>query len=196
MSFEQDKYIIVQNVLNIETLELLKIQIKMLETVLNNNNNSLPSDFLFNDNQIKESFSFYSPLFSEALLVLLQPMIEQRTGKKLLPTYSYVRIYYKNAILKRHTDRNSCEYSATICIKNDKEPWDFWIKNIHNKDISISLKEGDLIIYKGNELEHWREKYNNNEHIQFFLHYVDSDGINSDWKYDKRKSLGCQINNK
>ena len=196
MSFKKDKYIVVKNVLNLQTIEFLKIQTKMLEGVLNNSNNSNSSDFLFNDVQIKECFSFYSPLFSESLLVLLQPIIEQIIGKKLLPTYSYIRIYYKNAILKRHTDRDSCEYSASICIKNDINPWDFWLKNIHNEDISISLKEGDLIIYKGNELEHWREKYENNEHIQFFLHYVDINGINSHLKYDKRKLLGQQLYNK
>ena len=196
MSFKKDKYIVVKNVLNLQTIEFLKIQTKMLEGVLNNSNNSNSSDFLFNDVQIKECFSFYSPLFSESLLVLLQPIIEEKIGKKLLPTYSYIRIYYKNAILKRHTDRDSCEYSASICIKNDINPWDFWLKNIHNEDISISLKEGDLIIYKGNELEHWREKYENNEHIQFFLHYVDINGINSHLKYDKRKLLGQQLYNK
>jgi hypothetical protein len=196
MSFEQEKYTVVKNVLNSQIIEFLKIQTKMLEHVLITNNNGHLSDFLFNDNQIKECFSFYSPLFSESLLVLLQPIIEQITGKKLLPTYSYVRIYYKNAILEKHTDRNSCEYSASICIKNDKEPWDFWIKNIHDDNTCISLEEGDLIIYKGKELEHWREKYNNNEHIQFFLHYVDSNGINSEWKYDKRKMLGQQNYNK
>ena len=196
MSFKKDKYIVVKNVLNLQTIEFLKIQTKMLEGVLNNSNNSNSSDFLFNDVQIKECFSFYSPLFSESLLVLLQPIIEQIIGKKLLPTYSYIRIYYKNAILEKHTDRNSCEYSASICIKNDIEPWNFWIKNIHDNNTCISLEEGDLIIYKGNELEHWREKYNNNEHIQFFLHYVNRDGINSEWKYDKRKTLGQQLSNK
>jgi hypothetical protein len=126
----------------------------------------------------------------------LQPIIEKITGKRLLPTYSYIRIYYKNAILEKHTDRDSCEYSASICIKNDREPWNFWLKNIHDNNTCISLEEGELIIYKGNELEHWREKYNNNEHIQFFLHYVDRDGKNSEWKFDKRKKLGQQIPNK
>jgi hypothetical protein len=69
MSFEKEKYIIVKNVLNSQTIEFLKIQTKMLEGVLTSNNNGLASDFLFNDNQIKECFSFYSPLFSESLLV-------------------------------------------------------------------------------------------------------------------------------
>lgn len=196
MSFEKEKYIVVKNVLNSQIIEFLKIQTKMLEDVLTINNNSQSSKFLFNDIQIKECFSFYSPLFSESLLVLLQPIIEEKTGKKLFPTYSYVRIYYKNAILEKHTDRNSCEYSASICIKNDREPWIFWLKNIQDNNTCISLEEGDLLIYKGNELEHWREKYNNNEHIQFFLHYVDINGINSEWKYDKRNTLGQQLNEK
>ena len=65
MSFEKEKYIVVKNVLNSQIIEFLKIQTKMLEEVLTSNNNSQTSDFLFNDIQIKECFSFYSPLFSE-----------------------------------------------------------------------------------------------------------------------------------
>ena len=46
----------------------------------------------------------------ESLLEILQPFIEQHINIELLPTYSYFRIYYKNAELTRHIDREACEY--------------------------------------------------------------------------------------
>lgn len=191
MSLDDLKYIVVRNVLSKETIELMKIQTKMLENVLNSYANPTNKEYYFSDSQIKECFSFYSPLFTESLLVFLQPIIEKITKKDLLPTYSYMRTYYKNALLERHKDRESCEYSVTICIKNDTIPWKIWFLK-DNEEISISLEEGDLIIYKGTVLEHWREKYEGNEHIQFFLHYVDKNGINSCFKYDNREMLGKQ----
>ena len=48
----------------------------------------------------------------ETLLDLSTPVIEQNVGKKLFPTYSYLRMYDKNSDLKVHTDRPSCEYTV------------------------------------------------------------------------------------
>lgn len=186
MTFETDKYIIIKNGINKDMVEFLKIQTKMFEKSLCINNNINKEKYLFCDSDVKECFSYYAPLFSESLLILLHPIIEQITGKQLYPTYSYIRIYYNNAILNKHVDRESCEYSVTVCIKNDIKPWELWFKNTNNENISISLDEGDFIVYKGMELEHWREKYNGCEQMQFFLHYVDKNGLNSEWKYDKR----------
>ena len=56
-----------------------------------------------------------------------------------------------------------------VCIIQLRSYAHFWIKNIHHDNTCISLEEGDLIIYKGKELEHWREKYNGKEQIQVFL---------------------------
>ena len=67
--------------------------------------------------QVANSFAYYGSLASDSVLVLLKPLIEEKVGKRLHPTYSYLRIYYKDADLKRHTDRPSCEYSATLCIQ-------------------------------------------------------------------------------
>jgi hypothetical protein len=117
---------------------------------------------------------------------LYKEKIEKITNKLLFPTYSYLRIYYKNSILNKHIDRDSCEYSATICIKNDTEPWDIWFETKDNTEKQIFLNPGDMIVYKGMELPHWRNKYENEEQIQVFLHYVDQFGSYKDFKYDKR----------
>jgi len=181
--FDINGYIVLKDVLDKNILKYIQIQCKILEKIKVNNNS---------DSQVKECFSIYGDVSSDSLLLLLQPIIEDSIKQKLEPTYSYIRIYYKDALLEKHTDRESCEISVTICIKNDKYPWDIWFEINHEKKY-ISLNEGDMIIYKGIELPHGRDKYTRDEHIQIFLHYIIKNGSYDSYKFDKRKFLGISL---
>ena len=187
-----DGYLVLRNVIDKQTLDILKIQTKLLEKQKCFKLNKYPKDYPYGDSQCPSSFSSYGGLCFEALLLLLQPLIEEHTSKELLPTYSYMRIYYKNSKLEKHTDRPSCEYSATICISTSENPWDIFFKKKCEEEVCVTLNPGDLIIYKGQELEHWREKYDGTEQIQVFLHYVDKNGVNTEWIYDKRPFIGIE----
>lgn len=192
MTFKDNKYVVVRNALSKETVSLLQYQSNMLEDVMCYNNNTLPTLFPFGDPQSPNSFSYYGALFTESLLLLLKPIIEAHVGVELFPTYSYMRIYYKDSILEKHTDRPSCEYSATLCIRcNQDNPWPI---SFHSNgiDTSLLLNQGDLCIYKGDELPHWRDECSYDNHIQFFLHFIDANGPFSDFKYDKRPKLGIR----
>lgn len=137
----------------------------------------------------KNTFSWYSPLCFEALLVYLQPIVEQNVGKKLIPTYSYGRIYWKGSELKRHTDRNSSEVTASCCLKKDVD----WSLNydFNNEIISANLDVGDISISHGSKIPHWREKYSGKEHIQAFVQYVYADGEYNHLIYDTRPCLAA-----
>jgi hypothetical protein len=111
------------------------------------------------------------------------------TKKKLFPTYTYARIYYNGSYLKPHRDILTCEYSVTICIKTT-HLWDFHIKDERGRENIIKLKPGDMCVYLGCKLEHWREKYEGDQNIQCFLHYVDSEGSYNNLKYDMRPMMG------
>jgi hypothetical protein len=56
------------------------------------------------------------------------------------------------------------------------------------------MEPGDMIIYKGCEIEHWREPFKGLNHAQLFMHYNRKDGLyefNEDVdKYDGRPLLG------
>lgn len=39
------------------------------------------------------------------------------------------------------------------------------------KGIKVNLNPGDMLIYRGCELEHWRNKFEGKECAQVFLHY-------------------------
>ena len=60
------------------------------------------------DGQIPHTYSCYSDIVMETLLLKCQPIMEKHTGLKLLPTYSYARIYKNGDVLIRHKDRFSC----------------------------------------------------------------------------------------
>lgn len=191
---ETHGYVVMRNILTKETIDLLEIQTKIYERTECFKVNKFPNEFPFGDSQCPTSFAKYGVLCYEALLLHLKSLIETQVGKELLPTYSYVRIYYKDSILKKHTDRPSCEYSATICISTDKqqEPWDIFFAGKNGMDVCVTLYPGDLIIYKGMELEHWREKYCGNQQVQVFLHYVDKNGNYANFANDKRPLIGME----
>ena len=153
----------------------------------------LNSDYgVWNDEQIPETYSHYADIAMETLLDKLTPKIEEETGLKLIPTYSYARIYKKGDILKRHKDRYSCEVSTTLNLGGDKWPIYLEPSGEEGKEgIKVDLDPGDSLIYKGCEVEHWREAFEGENCCQVFLHYNDASGENAEEnKYDRRPFLG------
>ena len=144
------------------------------------------------DEQIPETYSQYSNIAMETLMLKCQPKMEEVTGLKLYPSYTYARIYKKGDILKRHKDRFSCEISTTMNLGGDH--WDIYLEPSGKeglKGIKVSLKPGDMLVYSGCELEHWREKFKGNECCQVFLHYNNKKTKGSKLNlFDKRPHLG------
>jgi hypothetical protein len=57
--------------------------------------------------------------------------------------------------------------------------------------VEVVLEPGDLVIYKGCDLEHWRNKFEGHICVQVFLFYNDIEGPFIFNKYDTRPFLGC-----
>ena len=124
----------------------------------------------------------------ETLLTKLIKKMEKATNLKLIPTYSFARIYKYGDILSKHKDRPSCEISTTLNLGGDF--WPIYLKS-NNKQIKVDLLPGDMLVYKGCELEHWREKFTGENCGQVFLHYNNKNTIGSmDNVYDSRPHLG------
>ena len=147
---------------------------------------------VWNDEQIPETYSHYADIAMETLLQNLQPKMEEETGLKLTPTYSYARIYKKGDILKRHKDRYSCEVSTTLNLGGDD--WPIYLEPSGETDkegVKVDMQPGDMLVYKGCDVEHWREAFEGENCGQVFLHYNDaSDPKAEENKYDKRPFLG------
>ncbi len=160
------------------------------------------------DEQVPDTYSAYGNIAMETLLLKCQPGMEKATGLKLYPAYTYARLYKKGDELKRHKDRFSCEISTTMNLGGDD--WPIYLSPNENvglseteggkkgitsaskaKGIKVNLKPGDMLVYRGQELEHWRKKFKGKECVQVFLHYNNRKTPGAkDNMFDKRPHLG------
>ncbi len=149
---------------------------------------------LIKDEQCPLSDSVYGdPLFDEILQKFATP-IGAAVGKKLLPTYTYARIYRPGEVLKKHTDRPACEISATLTLGYDSKPiWPIFFDD--EKEINVTLDVGELAVYRGCDVVHWRPSFKGKWHVQVFFHYVDADGPHKDQVMDGRSNFGIQKTN-
>ena len=157
------------------------------------------------DKQVPNTYSHYADMVMETLLMKVLPKMQQETGLQLIPTYSYARIYKRGDILRRHKDRPSCEISTTLNLGGN--PWPIFIdgtgannvideyKNIVKpgapEGTKVLLDVGDMLVYSGCELEHWREPFDGDICGQVFLHYNHVNGPFAEKnKFDGRPMLG------
>ena len=145
----------------------------------------------FDDSQALGDYSKYGDLVFDTLLIGKTKQLSEITQINLVPQYSYHRLYTKGTELERHRDRESCEISVTLCLGYESHyNWPIWFEEKNGEKISVTLNPGDMVIYKGVELDHWREPFQGNNHAQVFLHYNDKNGPYGHQKFDGREVLG------
>ena len=209
MNFKKDKYTIIRKAIDKNLANFLYNYFLMKKQVART---MFDTKFIspyttewgvWNDDQVPETYSHYSDIAMDTLLLRTQPIMEKHTGMKLIPTYSYARIYKKGDVLHRHKDRYSCEISTTMNLGGDD--WPIYIENDPTKggvtdkgyksDMTdgkkVVLKPGDMLVYKGNLCEHWREAFEGEDCGQVFLHYNNAKTKGSkENQFDGRLHLG------
>ena len=212
MSFKNKKYVIIKKAIPknlaifVYNYFLMKRQVAM--TLFKNKLIAPFSDEwgIWTDAQVPNTYSHYGDVAMETLLLKVQPVMEKNTKLKLIPTYSYARIYKKGDVLHRHKDRFSCEISATLNLGG--EEWPIYLSSNENvgipdgnkitltsnaKGTKIILKPGDMLVYKGMELEHWREPFEGEDCAQVFLHYNTFSKEAENNIFDGRPHLGLPL---
>ena len=144
------------------------------------------------EGQVVNTYACYSDIAMETLLLKCHSIMEEATELKLYPAYTYARVYKKGDELKRHKDRFSCEISTTMNLAGDD--WPIYLEpsgKVGKKGVRVDLKPGDMLVYRGEDLEHWREKFKGKECIQVFMHYNDSKTKGAkENMFDRRPHLG------
>lgn len=181
-AFTINKYVHLDGFLDKDSCAQLANELKMLVT----------QKATHKDDQCPLSEAIHGAPVFDSLLEQLVPNFEVACGKKLYPTYAYARLYQPGEELAIHTDRPSCEISATLTLGYEGDIWPIYMG--HNEDKSdateVKLEVGDAVLYRGCDVYHWREKYTQGKWLaQVFLHYVDADGPYAEHKYDKRGRL-------
>lgn len=138
------------------------------------------------DSQAKNSKSMYNYISFLELLCEKTKKISKIIDEKVLPTYTYARVYHSGDDLKIHKDRHACEISLTVNLFQSKD-WPIFIKTPKGETRSVSFEPGDAMIYLGCIADHWRDEINQDKVVQVFLHYVRSRGENSFAYFDKKR---------
>lgn len=182
---DKKHYIIIKNVLSQDVCELLASYANLKAI-------SKPT---IRKDALKNTHREYGDFMMETLLKKLQPIVEQAMGLELWPTLSFYYTYKNGNQLEKHKDRSSCEIVAGLCISSDDEfknstkTWPL-ILTIDNKPEPINLNDGDMVIFKGHEIEHWREAFTGAWFVSAIFGYVDKHGPYAFQKFDQRKALG------
>ena len=213
MSFKTKKYQVIREALSKELANFIfnymMLQRDAVDFMVKHNKVNPANPFMGNrvDKQIPGCYTKYADWVMETLLMYMIPIMKAKTGLELIPTYTYTRLYEKGNILHRHKDRPSCEISTTLHLGG--EPWPIFLDptgadNILSgretttivkpgapKGVQVDLKVGDMLIYSGCDLEHWREPFQGTICSQVFLHYNHASGPFAKTNmFDKRPLLG------
>jgi hypothetical protein len=101
-------------------------------------------------------------------------------GESLKPSYVYLASYLGGAELKKHTDREQCEFSVTLCLDFSPEPtlatpWPIRLDS-PTGTVTIYQALGDGLAYRGTRLPHYRGLLGEGQtSTSIFFHYVAAD---------------------
>ena len=100
------------------------------------------------------------------------------SGETLRPTYLYLASYLGGSELKKHTDREQCEFSVTLCLDFSPEParetpWPICL-DTPSGIVTVYQALGDGLAYRGTRLPHYRDVLGEEQtSTSIFFHYVD-----------------------
>lgn len=175
-SYEKNGFVHIQELISSDLVNYLLNTFKLaIETIkVNSEENILrikeePPELgdkhsIVSDVETRPSLGSYGNILSDSLLHLLTPFVSTIAARPLYPTYSYIRRYSKYQKLKTHLDRpeNMHTMSIDIDICNSNDIWPLYIES-NNKVEEINLKPTDIVLFKGQELKHWRNTLENKD---------------------------------
>jgi len=174
MSFEEDKFVIIRGYIEPAIMDLFyqycKIQVQRTSFKKLNSESYNPDwDGRFGDSLVANTFARYADPLWESLMLSSVNALEHYTGLSLVPGFSYWRFYQQGDTLIKHADRMGCEISVTMCIGYEGESWPIFVET-ESYTGPVVLEPGDMLVYKGCEVQHWREEYKGSHQAQVFMH--------------------------
>jgi hypothetical protein len=101
-------------------------------------------------------------------------------GEAIKPSYVYLASYLSGAELKKHTDREQCEFSVTLCLDFSPEPEceTSWPIRLDTAEGTVTVYQalGDGLVYRGTKVPHYRHVLaEGHSSTSIFFHYVPAD---------------------
>lgn len=130
------------------------------------------------DGQVDRRMAIHNETVTASLHHRLAKLVSLITGEELQASYAYLGCYLGGAVLERHIDRAQCQYNLSIVFDmsdeegNPVEPWPIYLQ-VKNKPVAVNLEIGSGLLYRGTDIEHWRDKLpEGHRAIVCFYHFV------------------------
>ena len=146
------------------------------------------NDKLTNKGFIKEGTSNYkyNEKYTVGMHTALTPQVSSFLQDPVVPTYSLYKAWGEKSNVEPHKLDEASEITVLLCIGSDWWDWEFKFKNLKGEEETHKLKQGQGIIYKGNEVEHWTNEYIGGGTVKLMhLNYVKLLGDNQKHYFDK-----------
>jgi len=107
----------------------------------------------------------------------LMPVVSALVEKAIKLSYVYVGCYQEGAVLEKHTDREQCEFSVSLCLDYAPEPrvatpWPIQLHTASGRT-TIFQAIGDGLLYRGRDIPHSRGRLpRGHNSTSIFFHYV------------------------
>jgi hypothetical protein len=209
-SLEKDGFKVIRGFFDPVYIQILQTYFDLKYRVIKEDSKLRESYSTYRDSSsVADSLYMYANTLTETTSLLYGEPLSQALNMNLSPTYNFIRIYEKGCALDPHVDRPACEISvtcpvtisdekaSTIYVSNYKvnylmEPRRLTLEEVKRKGdyTRVDLLPGDIMVYGGNERYHWREELESDYLIQFFMHFIQTDGRYADWVFDKRPYMG------
>jgi hypothetical protein len=180
-SLYDNQFINFEKILPVQTCQLLSQRIQFLHT----NNQLMECEQCPSSQWVYEDLCFKE--IHQYLCEYLQPIL----GVHLKASFCCTRLYFQNATLPTHKDREASEFAMSITIDfKGKEIWPIYLskqkqENANTQKTKVLLNIGDSTLMLGHEVYHWREPLKNIWQTQALFFFVDGNGSNTSHIDDK-----------
>ena len=136
--------------------------------------------FRLGDDQSSRRYIAHNDPIARFFHLQLAPYVSKLVGKSVKPSYVYTAAYQPGARLDKHTDREQCAFSITLCVDYSPEPalataWPLYLETPRGT-VTVYQALGDGLLYRGCELPHYRRTLaQGNTSTSIFFHYVAED---------------------
>jgi len=132
------------------------------------------------DGQSPRRYAAYNEPVARFFHHRIASTLSSLAGEPLRPSYVYFASYLSGAELKKHTDREQCEFSVTLCLDFSPDPQleTPWPIRLEPPDGPVAVYQalGDGLAYRGTRLPHYRDRLADGQtSTSIFFHYVAAD---------------------
>ena len=110
----------------------------------------------------------------------LNHLLERITQESTKPSFSCLAYYMPGSVLRKHLDREQCKWNVSMPLyinENFDKAWPIYLQrdvNDESSTVEVALDVGDMVIYRGSKVYHWREMLEKGKYTSMcFFHFVD-----------------------